>query len=116
MLFNLLIHLLLCRSGCNGFCEDIKNNVKNSIEFCFGNKKKKIKFFLDISGDFFSIIGFLIYLEIIVVKCYKYDYNTTDNIMRRSFGEINNNSDDNESEIILNESDIKEFEINEKNI
>ncbi len=116
MLFNLLIHLLLCRSGCNGFCEDIKNNLKNSIEFCFGNKKKKIKFFLDISGDFFSIIGFLIYLEIIVVKCYKYDYNTTDNIMRRSFGEINNNSDDNESEIILNESDIKEFEINEKNI
>ena len=45
---------------------------------------------LDIIGDTLSIFGFLIYLEIIVFNCNKLDYNIKTNIMRRSFGEINN--------------------------
>ena len=81
--------------------------------FCNSSLKKKIKFFLDIFGDCFSILGFLIYLEIIVLKCFKWDYNIKDNIMRRSVVEINDNDNEDETEIILNESDIKEFQIEE---
>ena len=75
--------------------------------FCKGNNNKIIKFFLDISGDCFSVLGFLIYLEIIILKFCKYDYNTKDNIMKRSFGEINEINEDDETEVILNDSDIK---------
>ena len=46
-----------------------------------------IKFFLDIFGDFFSIFGFLIYLEMIELNFGKYNYNTKQNIISRSFGE-----------------------------
>ena len=67
---------------------------------------KYTKFFLDITGDFFSVLGFLIYLEIIVLNFCKYDYNIKKNIIRRSFGEsyginkkgINENEDENEKE------------------
>ena len=75
--------------------------------FCKGNNNKIIKFFLDISGDCFSVLGFLIYLEIIILKFCKYDYNTKDNIMKRSFGEINEINEDDETEVILNDSDIQ---------
>ena len=51
------------------------------------DKFKYGKFSLDIGGDFFSVLGFLIYLEIIVLKFCKYDYNIKENIARRSFKE-----------------------------
>ena len=41
-------------------------------------------FTLDILGDFFSLIGFLIYLEIFEIDCWKLDYNSRRNIMNRS--------------------------------
>ena len=44
----------------------------------------KLKFFLDVSGDIFSFIGFLIYLEIIELNICKLDYNLRKNIMRRA--------------------------------
>jgi hypothetical protein len=47
----------------------------------------KEKFVLDISSDFFSFFGFLIYLEMIELKCRQFDYNVKKNITRRSFGE-----------------------------
>jgi len=47
------------------------------------------KFFLDMAGDIFSILGFLIYLEIIELKFCNYDYNIKSNISRRSFIESN---------------------------
>ena len=53
---------------------------------------------LDIIGDTLSIFGFLIYLEIIVFNCNKLDYNIKTNIMRRSFGEINNRNSDDDNE------------------
>ena len=56
---------------------------KGTIDFI------KIKFFLDWAGDLFSIIGFLIYLEIIELNFCNYDYNTKTNIARRSFIESN---------------------------
>ena len=56
---------------------------KGTIDFI------KSKFFLDWAGDFFSIIGFLIYLEIIELNFCNYDYNTKTNITRRSFIESN---------------------------
>ena len=69
-----------------------KFSISSSINFIV------YKFVLDISGDFFSFIGFLIYFEIIELNCGKYNYNTKKNIERRSYGEsygINNNSNNN---------------------
>ena len=64
------------------------------------------KYFCDFVGDFFSIFGFLIYLEIIVLKIFSLDYNIRANITRRSFGEsyginkkpINANENDNDND------------------
>jgi hypothetical protein len=47
------------------------------------------KFILDFSGDLFSIIGFLIYLEIIELNFCDYNYNIKINITRRSLLESN---------------------------
>ena len=57
-------------------------NGKSSL-----NKKEylKYKFILDIAGDCFSILGFLIYLEIIELNCCNLDYNLKKNIYERSF-------------------------------
>ena len=66
---------------------------------------EKSRFFLDLSGDIFSIIGFLIYLEIIELNFCNYDYNIKTNITRRSLLESNeisepeksmNNSEENQ--------------------
>ena len=46
-----------------------------------------IKYILDISGDFVSLIGFLIYLEIIIINCCGLNYNINDQISSRSFNE-----------------------------
>ena len=63
------------------------------------------KFCLDLSGDLFSIIGFLMYLEIIELKFGNYDYNLKVNIIKRgiidSFGK---------NKSIINEEEEKESE------
>lgn len=46
-------------------------------------KHKGVKFFLDISGDIFSIFGFLIYLEVIECSCFGLNINYRKNIIRR---------------------------------
>lgn len=64
---------------------------------------KRRKICLDVCGDLVSVLGFLIYLELIVLKFCKIDYNVKENIIRRSFGEsygINkkgNNANENEA-------------------
>ena len=45
------------------------------------------KFILDMTGDFLSFFGFLIYLEMIELKVGNLHYNTKKNIMKRSFDE-----------------------------
>ena len=64
--------------------------VKKGSKFLDGSEMKytKLKFFLDISGDIFSFIGFLIYLEIIELKIFKLNYNTRKNIIRRGEEDI----------------------------
>lgn len=63
------------------------------------------KFCLDLSGDLFSFIGFLMYLEIIELKFGNYDYNLKVNIIKRgiidSFGK---------NKSIINEEEEKESE------
>ena len=61
------------------------------------------KFFLDISGDIIAIIGFLIYLEIIILNFWNLDYNVKLNIIKRGIEDsknfnINFNDDENEEE------------------
>ena len=57
------------------------------------------KFIFDWAGDLFTIIGFLIYLEIFELKFCNYDYNTKTNISRRSFIESNEISEPEKSVI-----------------
>ena len=52
------------------------------------NKSLMAKFFLDVSGDIFSLIGFLIYLEIIKLKCGGLHYNLRANIIERGAIEL----------------------------
>ena len=47
-------------------------------------KFTKEKFFLDVSGDIFCLIGFLIYLEIIELNYFDLSYNVRKNISQRS--------------------------------
>ena len=61
------------------------------------NKYKIYKLLLDTSGDFVSSIGFLIYLEIIVLKFCNLDHDIKKNIIRRSFADIREEIEDNES-------------------
>ena len=57
----------------------------DNINFC--------KFILDISGNFFAIFGFLIYLEIIELGFCKLNYNLRKFISKRSLDEITQNID-----------------------
>ena len=45
--------------------------------------------YFDIYGDLLSILGFLIYLEIIELNCYNLNYNLKKNIIKRSSGDLN---------------------------
>ena len=67
-----------------------------------------IKFILDISGDFFSIFGFLIYLEMIELNFGKYNYNTKKNIIKRSFEESYGINENKKYPIINNEEEEEE--------
>lgn len=70
--------------------------------FATDNLYKHIKCLLDIVGDMFSVLGFLIYLEIIVLNFCKCENNIKKNIIKRCFKEsygINRN--------IINESQIE---------
>ena len=61
---------------------DFKNPfIKFPIEYI------EYKFCLDLSGDIFSILGFLAYLEIIELKCCGFNYNYRKNIIQRGFNE-----------------------------
>ena len=74
-----------------------------SIPIRYIMEKMFLVFHNIICGDLVSVLGFLIYLELIVLKFCKIDYNVKENIIRRSFGEsygINkkgNNANENEA-------------------
>ena len=80
-----------------------------NTDFFKKNTNKKIKFSLDIFGDAFCVLGFIIYLELIQIKCCKFDYNTRYNMIKRSFGEINEAINDIDQYIILDENNIQEI-------
>jgi len=67
----LMIHTLIRE---HSFFDETKENLNF----------KKIIFGLDLSGDILSFFGFIIYLEIIVIKCYGLNKNIRKNIMKRS--------------------------------
>ena len=71
-------------------------------------------FFFDLSGDLLSLLGFLVYLEIVVLHFCELDYDIKINIMKRSNTDYYNvNVDVNESileEEIINEEENKELE------
>ena len=84
---------------------------------------QKTKFWLDIGGDIITIIGLLIYLEIIVLKFYGFDYNIKKNIIGRASLDVINNPDEtinnyfNQDEGIINEKDNEnDDESNSENI
>ena len=66
--------------------------------FSGGNKYLKSKLILELSADFLSTIGYLIYLEIIEINIFGLNFNLRKNIIRR--GEQDSSLFD--SEYILN--------------
>ena len=73
----------------------------------------KIKLILDASGDILSIIGFMIYLEIIELKFCGYNYDIRKEIVERS--ELESNLErTNKSFIFLEDGDIEECSNDEK--
>ena len=60
-------------------------------------KYKSEKLFLDFAGDITSIIGFLVYLEIIELNFCKFNYNLRRNIINRGINELDDNCDDRNS-------------------
>ncbi len=60
-----------------------KKEEKHFAFLATDNTFKFAKFCLDISGDVFSLTGFLIYLEIIRLKCWQMNYNIKTNIIKR---------------------------------
>ena len=69
------------------------------------------KFIFDWAGDLFTIIGFLIYLEIIELKFWNYDYNIKVNITRRSLIETKEISEPEKSVINDEENQDEESSI-----
>ena len=74
----------------------IRNNLERKekdINFAFfatNNNLIVAHFYLDISGDIFSIFGFLIYLEVIEFYCFGLNKDYRKNIMRRGTEECIN--------------------------
>ena len=79
--------------------------------------KTKIKiFFFDLIGDILSLLGFLVYLEIVILHFCKLDYNIKVNIMRRSnkdYTNINNLDETITDEILIGDENNQENEENE---
>jgi len=67
----------------NNYCKQETFFLKDTNDYIIS------KFIFDWAGDLFTIIGFLIYLEIIELKFCNYDYNIKANITRRSLIESN---------------------------
>ena len=94
------VHVIFCNSFYFVFDKIfliINTQINEKKVFKNNEKSRIIKFFLDLSSDLFSIFGFLIYLEIIVLKFFNYDYNTKKNIFPRSFLESVDNFDQNDT-------------------
>jgi hypothetical protein len=90
----------------------IRTENDKQFKFFHGNIKKIIKFILDSCGDCLCILGFLIYLEICVIKFCKCDDNTKKNIMKRSFVETARINEEEDENIILDEDSRKESVVN----
>ena len=88
----------------------IGNNYFQKTTFFYEDTNEYIisKFIFDLAGDLFTIIGFLMYLEIIEIKFCNYDYNIKANITRRSFLESNEISEPEKS--IINDEENQDEE------
>ena len=84
----------------------IFNQIKNHC--LFKGNLENAKFYLDSSGDLFSILALLIYLEIVELNFNGYNYNLRKNIIQRSMIESGNidNIVNNQEEELEEETDI----------
>ena len=75
-----------------------------------------IKFILDIIGNSLVIVGFLIYLEIIELNFYGFNYNLRKNIIERSMKDIQeiNDDDEEQNEYLINNNFNKSSELSIK--
>ena len=83
-------------------------NDNDESQWDNNHKHKKYIFFLDISGDIFSIIGFLIYLEVIELSCFGLNINYRKNIIRRGTEESLKSLEDLNDSITDSENDENE--------
>ena len=89
VIFSVPIRFLLEKTTSSIYTLSQKHNLVATDD----NYKIK-KFILDSSGDIVSIFGFLIYLEIIELRCKKCNHNYRNNIAGRGIRETTNNLTD----------------------
>ena len=66
----------------------IINNIKTGQPYLKNMEYAKISLYFDFGSDVISIIGYLIFLEIIEFHCFGYDFNTRKNILERCLLDI----------------------------
>ena len=82
-----------------------KINIGNFLNVKDNDKTfKYTKLCLDISGDFFSILGFIVFLEIIQFNFCGYNYNTREAISQRADTEIKLLEDSNSASFLIYEN------------
>ncbi len=82
-----------------------KINIGNFLNVKDNDKTfKYTKLCLDISGDFFSILGFIVFLEIIQFNFCGYNYNTREAISQRADTEIKLLEDNNSANFLIYEN------------
>ena len=92
------------------------NTLIRKGEFFYSDKKInyiEAKFSLDISGDILSIIGFLIYLEIIELNFCNLDFNLRKSIINRANSEINILLENDKNYLLKEDEDLDEQKIEE---
>jgi hypothetical protein len=82
----------------------------SQLIFSLIRKEDQTKIIFEIVGDFFAIIGFLIYLEIIELHFCKLNYNIRKNIIERSIEDSNTDIDEDDNNLLFNrDSDLSEL-------
>ena len=82
----------------------------SQLIFSLIRKEDLTKIIIEIVGDFFALIGFLIYLEIIELHFCKLNYNIRKTIIERSIEDSNTDIDEDDNNLLFNrDSDLSEL-------
>ena len=82
----------------------------SQLIFSLRGKEDQTNIIIEILGDFFALIGFLIYLEIIELHFCKLNYNLRKKIIERSIEDLNTDIDEDDNNLLFDrDSDVSEL-------